>query len=66
MSEKGNIVMLEPTYDLEKIRRLEAALIEYVERYGLTDSAREALEQLDRILPTGEGARSGFPSDTGV
>lgn len=66
MPEKSNIVMLEPTYDLEKIRRLEAALIEYVERYGLTKSAREALEQLDRILPPGEGARSAFPNDTHV
>jgi hypothetical protein len=49
MPRKSNIIMLEPTYDLEKIRRLEAALIEYVERYGLTDSARDALEQLEGI-----------------
>ena len=41
--------MFEPNYDLEKIRDLEAALLEYVERYGPTDSARAALEQLEGI-----------------
>ena len=49
MPNEGNVIMFKQTYDLEKIRRLEAALIEYVERYGLTDSARDALEQLDDI-----------------
>lgn len=49
MPTKGNVIMFKQTYDLEKIRRLEAALIEYVERYGLTDSARDALKQLDDI-----------------
>ncbi len=49
MPKKGNIIMLRSSYDLEKIRRLEVALIEYVERYGLTDSARDALEQLEDI-----------------
>ncbi len=49
MPNEGNVIMFRPIYDLEKTRRLEAALIEYVERYGLTDSAREALEQLEDI-----------------
>ena len=49
MQNDGNVIMFEQTYDREKIRRLEAALIEYVERYGLTDSARDALKQLDDI-----------------
>jgi len=52
---EGNVIMLKQTYDLEKIRRLEAALIEYVERYGLTDSATDALKQLDDIQ-----AQDGF------
>lgn len=49
MPIKGKVILFKPTYDLEKIKRLEAALIEYVERYGLTDSARGALEQLEDI-----------------
>lgn len=49
MPIKGKVILFKPTYDLEKIKRLEAALIEYVERYGLTDSARDALEQLEDI-----------------
>ena len=49
MSNKENVILYKPTYDLEKIKRLESALIEYVERYGLTDSARDALEQLADI-----------------
>lgn len=55
MPNEGNVIMLKQTYDLEKIRRLEAALIEYVERYGLTDSATDALKQLDDIQ-----AQDGF------
>ena len=41
--------MFEPNYDLEKIQQLEIALLEYVERYGLSDNARQALAQLDGI-----------------
>ncbi|MDE0983217.1 MAG: hypothetical protein OSA52_00990 [Yoonia sp.] len=32
-----------------KIERLEAALIKYIERYGMSDSAREALAQVEEI-----------------
>lgn len=32
-----------------KIERLEAALTKYVERYGLSDSAREALIQIEGL-----------------
>ncbi len=49
MQYEGNVIMFKQTYDLEKIRCLEAALIEYVERHGLTVSARDALKQLDDI-----------------
>ncbi|WP_342070963.1 hypothetical protein [Yoonia algicola] len=49
MPNEENVISFKPTYDLEKIRRLETALIEYVERYGLTDSARDALKQLEDI-----------------
>jgi len=47
--ETGRILMFEPNYDLEKIQQLEIALLEYVERYGLSDNARQALAQLDGI-----------------
>ena len=33
----------------KKIERLEAALISYIERYGMSDSAREALAQVEKM-----------------
>lgn len=32
-----------------KIEQLEGALIKYIERYGMSDSAREALAQVEEI-----------------
>ena len=49
MLNEGSTIMFRPSYDLEKIRHLEATLIKYVERYGLTDAARDALVQLEEI-----------------
>lgn len=41
--------MKEIPFDQAKIRQLEAALLGYVERYGLTESAKEALSQIQVI-----------------
>lgn len=43
-----------------RIALLEQALVEYIERYGLTDLAREAMRPLSSPVPT------PLPSETGA
>lgn len=52
MSKSENCEM-EPWMQPRLIRELEAALIEYVERYGLTERSRAVLIKIGRAASTG-------------
>jgi hypothetical protein len=47
--DKMNDTKAEPDETMRTIRDLEAALLDYIRRYGLTDKARRALDHMGKV-----------------